>query len=82
MQATVKLLIPFDALLDSVRELSLRDKLELIKALEEQIAQAEEQAWDQSPTLRAEIQEARSAYEAGDSITIDEYIKRRPKPTE
>jgi hypothetical protein len=45
--------------------------------LDEQIAQAEEEAWEQDPTVQAEIREARAAYQAGDYVTIDEYIARR-----
>ena len=76
-QESVSLLIPFESLVDSVAGLSLRDKLRLWELLEEQIAQAEEEAWEQDPTVQAEIREARAAYEAGDHVTIDEYIARR-----
>jgi len=76
-QESVRLLISFESLVDSVTELSLRDKLRLWELLDEQIAQAEEEAWEQDPTAQAEIQEARAAYQAGDYMTIDEYIARR-----
>jgi len=33
----------------------------------------------QDSTIQAEIQEARAAYQAGDYVTIDEYIARQPK---
>jgi hypothetical protein len=76
-QEGVRLLIPFESLVDSVAELSLRDKLRLWELLDEQIAHAEEEAWEQDPTVQAEIREARAAYQAGDYVTIDEYIARR-----
>ena len=76
-QESVRLLIPFESLVDSVSALSLRDKLRLWELLDEQIAQAEEEAWDQDPTVQAGIREARTAYQAGDYVTIDEYIARR-----
>jgi hypothetical protein len=76
-QESVRLLIPFESLVDSVVELSLRDKLRLWELLDEQIAQAEEEAWEQDPTVQAEIREARAAYQAGDYVTIDEYIIQR-----
>ena len=76
-QESVRLLIPFESLVDSVSALSLRDKLRLWELLDEQIAQAEEEAWEQDPTVQAEIREARAAYQAGDYVTIDEYIARR-----
>jgi hypothetical protein len=55
-------------------ETSLRDKLRLWELPDEQTAQAEEEAWEQDPTVEAEIREARAAYQAGDYVTIDEYI--------
>ncbi len=73
-QATVKLLIPFEALLASIGELDLADKRRLWELLDEQIAQMEEDVWERDPALQAEIQEARAAYQAGDFVTIDEYI--------
>lgn len=76
---TVKLLIPFEALVNSVTELSFEDKRRLWELLEEQIAQAEEELWEQDPTIQAEIQESRAAYQSGDYLTIDEYIAQQPK---
>jgi hypothetical protein len=76
-QEGVRLLIPFELLVDSVAELSLRDKFRLWELLDEQIAQAEEEAWEQDPTVQAEIRKARAAYQAGDYVTIDEYVARR-----
>lgn len=77
-QETVKLLIPFGALADSVRELSLEDKRRLLELLDEQIAQAEERAWEHDPTVRAEIREARAAFKAEDYMSIDEYLQSDP----
>ena len=79
-QESVSLLIPFESLVDSVAKLSLGDKLRLWELLEEQIAQAEEEAWEQDPTVQAEIREARAAYEAGDCVAIDEYIAQLRAP--
>ncbi len=76
-QETVKLWIPFEALVDSVRELSLKDKRRLWELLDEQMAQAEEEMWERGQAVQAEIQEARVAYQAGDYVTIDEYIAQR-----
>jgi hypothetical protein len=65
-QETVRLLIPFEALADSVAELTLEDKRRLWGLL-----------WERDPTVQAEIQEARAAYQAGDYVTIDEYIAQK-----
>lgn len=78
-QATVKLLIPFETLVESVGELSLKDKLRLWELLGEQIAQAEGDVWEQDPAVQTEIREAHAAYLAGDYVTIDEYAARHSK---
>jgi hypothetical protein len=72
-QETVRLLIPFEALADSVKELSLKDKRRLWELLDEQMAQAEEEVWERDSTVQAEIRQARAAFQAGDHVTIDEY---------
>jgi hypothetical protein len=76
-QEAVKLWIPFEALVDSVSELSLKDKRRLWELLDEQMAQAEEELWERDRAVQAEIQEARAAYQAGDYLTIDEYMAQR-----
>jgi len=43
MPATVKLVVPFDSLVNSVKELSFEEKYHLWKLLEEQIGQFEEE---------------------------------------
>jgi hypothetical protein len=75
-QKSVKLLIPFESLAESVSELDLADKLRLWELLEEQLAQAEEEHWEQDPVVQAEIREARAAYQAGDYVTPEEYLAR------
>jgi len=78
---SVRLSIPFESLLDSVAELSLKEKLRLWRLLDEQLAQVEEEKWEHDPTVQAEIREARSAYKAGDYMTIDEYIAQGHEKT-
>ena len=70
---SVRLVVPLDALLDSVSDLSLEHKRRLWEMLEQQIAQAEEEMWEQDPASQAQIREARDAYASGDYLTIDEY---------
>ncbi len=74
---TVKLLIPFESLVDSISKLSPREKLRLWELLDEQITRAEEELWEQDSTVQAEIREARAAYQSGDYVTIDEYLARQ-----
>jgi hypothetical protein len=72
----VRLSVPFESLLESVTNLSPRDKLRLWRVLNEQIAQWEEEILEEDPLVRAEIQEVREAYLRGDYLTLDEYIAR------
>jgi len=72
----VRVSVPFESLLESVTNLSPRDKLRLWRILNEQIAQWEEEILEEDPLVRAEIQEAREAYLRGDYITLEEYIAR------
>jgi hypothetical protein len=74
---TIKLVIPFDILTDAVAELSLEDKQRLLELLYEQIEQADEEALVQDPAVRAEIEQALKEYEAGDYLTIEEYMAQQ-----
>ena len=78
-QDTVKLLIPFESLLESVEELNVEEKRRLWELLDEQLSLAEEESWQQDPAVQAEIREARAAYEGGGPLTIDEYVAQQPK---
>jgi hypothetical protein len=72
----VQMSIPFESLLAAVAHLSLEDKQTLFQLLNEEMAQVEEEVWEQDSSVASEIQEARAAYRAGDYVTIDEYIAR------
>lgn len=74
IEQTVNLPIPFDLLLKSVASLSPEAKWRLWKVLDEQIAQAEEEEWENDLSVAAEIREARAAYEAGDFVTLEQYM--------
>ena len=74
---TVRLQIPFESLVDAISSLGLEEKRRLWKLLDEEIAQAEEDLLEEDPTIQAEIQEARTAYQTGDYQTIEEYIANR-----
>ncbi len=76
-QESVELLIPFESLVKSITKLRMEDKIRLWELLDEQMAQAEEKTWEEDPSVQAEIQEARTAYQAEDFVTIDEYIAQR-----
>ncbi len=76
-QAIVRLSIPFESLVKSVRGLGLKEKRLLWELLNEQMSRVEEDLWEQDAVVRSEIREARAAYRAGDYVTIDEYIAQR-----
>ena len=71
---TVKISITFEALLNSIAELSVEEKIQLRNSLDDQLDELEE---GESPETEAEVREAREAYRRGDYVTIDEYIERR-----
>jgi hypothetical protein len=73
----VELNVPFESFLEAVSHLQLKEKRLLLEILEAELEQLEEQEWELSPEFRAEIQEAREAYAAGDSITLDEYKSKK-----
>jgi hypothetical protein len=81
IQETVQLQIPFEALVDAISSLGLEEKRRLWQLLDEEITQAEEDLLEEDPTIKAEIQEARSAYQTGDYQTIEEYIANRSGKT-
>lgn len=76
-QETIQLQIPFQVLADFAAGLSLQDKFRLWEWLGEQIDQAEELAWENEPSVRMEIREARRAYQVGDYVTLDDYISQQ-----
>ena len=78
---TVRLQIPFESLVDAISSLGLEEKRRLWQLLDEEITQAEEDLLEEDPTIQAEIQEARSAYQTGDYQTIEEYIANRSEKT-
>lgn len=76
-QETVKLQIPFESLLNAIASLGLEEKRKLWQILDEQIAASEDSLLAEDPTVQAEIAEAKTAYQAGDYVTLDEYIVQR-----
>jgi hypothetical protein len=74
-QEVVKLQIPFKTLIDIVAGLSPQDKYRLWAWLEREIDEVDETLWEQAPVIQAEIQEARAAYQAGDYVTLDDYVQ-------
>jgi hypothetical protein len=76
---TVQLQIPFESLVNAIASLGLEEKRKLWEMLDEQIAEADDNLLEEDPTIQAEIEEARAAYQAGDYLTLDEYIAQRSR---
>lgn len=76
-QETIRLQIPFASLVNGISSLGLEEKRILWQLLDEEIAQADEDLLEQDPSVQAEIQEARIAYQTGDYQTIDQYITKQ-----
>ena len=77
MQDMIRLSIPTNLLAEAFAGLTLREKYQLLEILETQIAEAEEDSWEKDASVRSEIREARTAYNTGDYVTIDEYVKNQ-----
>lgn len=80
-QTTVQLQIPFQSLVDAIASLNLEEQRQLWQILEEAIAGAEEDLLEKDPTVQAEIQAARVAYQTGDYQTIEQYIANQSGKT-
>ncbi len=63
--------IPFDSLIDAVKNLSALEQRKLWETLETQLGQYEEDQFENDPAIRNQIAEARAAYLAGDFQTLD-----------
>ena len=80
-QPTIQLQIPFDSLVNAIITLAREEKIQLFHLLETEIAQLEEDEFENDPTVLAEIQEARIAYQTGDYQTLDQLMATRSSQT-
>lgn len=76
-QETVNLKISFESLVNAIASLSLEKQRKLWQILDEQIAEAEDKLLEEDPNTQAEIEEARTAYQMGDYLTLDQYIAQQ-----
>lgn len=74
---SVKIEIPFDALVTAISGLSVEEKHRLMDVLDEQLAEVE----DEDPAVRAAMAEALAEYEAGEYIALDDYLAEQSKPS-
>lgn len=76
-QEIINLKISFELLVNAIASLGLEEKRKLWQILDEQIAEAEDNLLEEDPNAQAEIEEARTAYQVGDYLTLDEYMAQR-----
>jgi hypothetical protein len=67
---TIKLEITFEALVKAIAGFDIDDKLRLLDILDEQIAQYQEN----HPKFREDVEQANAEYEAGNFLTLDDYM--------
>lgn len=66
-----------ESLVSAISVLTLKDKEKLIDIIEQQIFEEEEENYEEGAETAAEIEKVKAEYEAGDYVTIDEYIDSR-----
>lgn len=66
-----------ESLVLAISTLTLKDKEKLIDIIEQQIFEEEEENYEEDAETAAEIEKVKAEYEAGDYVTIDEYMASR-----
>jgi hypothetical protein len=77
---TVNLSIPFEVLLQTIAQLNSTEKERLWKLLDDELHDDDEDA-GVDPQEAEEVAQAYREYEAGDYLTLDEYVAQRARPT-
>ncbi len=70
---TINLPIPFEILTQAIQSLGWEEQQKILEILENQNIEREE-AWENSPEILAEVQEAKRAYQSGDYQTLEEFL--------
>ena len=76
---TVKIGISFESLLEAISSLAVPEKRKLWEFLETELFQDEEEEGEDSPEIIAEIQAARTDYQTGNYLTLDQYLAQRER---
>ncbi|MBS9391383.1 MAG: hypothetical protein HEQ33_21780 [Dolichospermum sp. WA123] len=76
-QAGLNLFIPMELLINSLNALSLSEKQQLWRILDEAIADAEEDDWREDEETKKEIQLVRDEYANGEYMTFQQYLNQR-----
>ncbi|MFQ5707479.1 MAG: hypothetical protein ACE5HO_08540 [bacterium] len=73
----VQISIPFESLIESVKNLSAKEKRLIWEVIEKQLGQYEEEQLEQDPEISQQIADAREAYRSGDYQSLDDYVAQR-----
>lgn len=74
---TVKVGISFESLLEAISSLAVPEKRNLWEFLEAELFQDRDEEDEDSPETIAEIQAARTDYQAGNYLTLDQYLAQQ-----
>lgn len=74
---TVKVGISFESLLEAISSLAVPEKRKLWEFLEAELFQDRDEEDENNPETIAEIQAARTDYQAGNYLTLDQYLAQR-----
>jgi hypothetical protein len=78
-QAGLNLFIPMELLINSLSALNLSEKKLLWEILDQAIAEAEEETWEEDEATAREIQLVRDEYANGEYTTFEQYLSNRRK---
>ncbi|QYX34032.1 hypothetical protein K2F26_01055 [Sphaerospermopsis torques-reginae ITEP-024] len=73
----LNLFITMELLINSLNALSLSEKQQLWRILDEAIADAEEESWREDEEPKKEIQLIREEYANGEYMTFQQYLNQR-----
>ena len=76
-QTGLNLFIPMELLINSLNALSLSEKQQLWRILDEAIADAEEDDWREDEETKKKIQLVRDEYANGEYMTFQQYLNQR-----
>ena len=76
-QTGLNLFIPMELLINSLNALSLSEKQQLWRILDEAIADAEEDDWREDEETKKEIQLVRDEYANGEYMIFQQYLNQR-----
>ena len=77
LQTGLNLFIPMELLINSLNALTLSEKQQLWRILDEAIADAEEENWREDEETKREIQLVRDEYANGEYMTFQQYLNQR-----